>query len=161
MADMLACGAGAAEDRVVESGVCVARDSRGDAMATYGILVQNTSASRVASDAEVFVTIVDAGGRPITDRLKQTTQVAETRSGAVSPQLERVHLQRAVADPASDNAEITGLAQYWHHIRVANRSFRALDASRRGDCAVMWRQPREGRAGLGLDVRRCSLIAQR
>lgn len=50
------------------------------------------------------------------------------------PQLERVHLQNAVAGQASDNAQVTGLAEYWHPTGAAPSADRGRPGSPRTRC---------------------------
>jgi len=62
---------------VVESGVSMTADSRGDTMATFGVLLENTSPDQVAFDAEIFITLLDASGRPVSDRIEKSTRVTK------------------------------------------------------------------------------------
>jgi hypothetical protein len=64
--------------KVVESGVSMSADKLGDTMATYGVLLENTSADQVAYDAQIFVTLLDSGGQPVSDRLEKSTRVSKT-----------------------------------------------------------------------------------
>lgn len=80
--------------KVVESGVSMTTDGRGDTMATYGVLLENTSRDHVAYDAEISVTMLDASGQPIGDRLEKATRVTKTLRFAAPRQ--RVGLGRYV-----------------------------------------------------------------
>ncbi|MGN9910980.1 hypothetical protein ACTMTJ_25820 [Phytohabitans sp. LJ34] len=64
--------------KVVESGVSMTTDGRGDTMATYGLLLENTSRDHLAYDAEISVTMLDASGQPVSDRLEKSTRVTKT-----------------------------------------------------------------------------------
>ena len=59
--------------RVAQSGVSMGTDTFGKPMATYGIVLENTSSTQAATDAEVFVTMLDAAGQPVIDRMEQGT----------------------------------------------------------------------------------------
>ncbi len=57
--------------RVVASGVSMGTNTLGQPMASYGIVLENTSQTHVAFDAEFSVTMFDASGQPVTDQMKQ------------------------------------------------------------------------------------------
>jgi hypothetical protein len=80
--------------RVVESGVSMSTDSLGDPMATYGVLLENTSRDQVAYGAEISVTMLDASGQPVGDRIEKSTRVTKDLK-VVTPQ-QRIGLGRYV-----------------------------------------------------------------
>jgi hypothetical protein len=78
--------------RVVESGVSMVSNSLGETMATYGILLENTSRTQVAFDAQVVITMLDAAGRLVTDTFENSDRVTDNLRFALPGQ--RVGLGR-------------------------------------------------------------------
>ena len=88
--------------RVVESGVSMGENTLGQTMATYGIVLENTSQAQAAFDAAVLVTMVDAAGQTGSDQTAGTGTAGEaqvTATLALAAPGQRVGVGREVYVP--------------------------------------------------------------
>lgn len=59
--------------KVLESGFSMTTSSLNETMVTYGLVLENTSPDRIAAEAEVLITLLDAKGQPVKDLLDKST----------------------------------------------------------------------------------------